>query len=244
MKDTAQKTEVVLYDAKAQQFIKYEVTGDGAKYDMTQVFDPINANVNVDEAIFEYDRLREVLLEGGEKQTDIKTNTVEADNYLFDALCIDVQGFDGEKPENWQNEISLEEKQLFAKELLNFKILDEDPAKAATGKRQWGKSLSKNTIELKCRFNNEIVICKATFADKRPGDVAMYSTMRSRVALVETDLDESAIKIPGQIRRKSEFFNKLKPQVEGYVDDIVPVHHQAAFITAFFEPTISKTEKK
>lgn len=238
METTARKQQV-MYDADAEQFVEYDALGEREKYTMRQIYAPLD-----DEVIIEYDRLREVLLEGGDKQTDLRTNSVEADEYLFDNLCKDIIGFEGEKPENWKEFIPLEEKQTGISKLLGFKIIDSGQAKAAPGRRQWGKPLTRNTVELKCRFNGEIVTCRAHFADKTPGDTASYAAIRSRVSVVEKDLDDSAIKIPSSMRKKSKLFKKLNPQVEGYVGDKVPVHHQAAFVTAFFEPKISDTEKK
>lgn len=67
MENTAQATAAV-YDASAEQHVDYQVTGDGEKYTMVQVYAPLD-----DEVILEYDRLREVLLEGGDDQTEVKT---------------------------------------------------------------------------------------------------------------------------------------------------------------------------
>ncbi len=51
-----------------------------------------------DDVLTEYDRLREVFLESEGKATDLNTDSVAADEYLFEQLCSDVEGFDGEKP--------------------------------------------------------------------------------------------------------------------------------------------------
>ncbi len=226
------------YDADAPQSFTFEVEDEDSRYEITQVFKGLP-----DEALIAFDRLREVSLEGDGKQTtDVKTNSVEADEYLFDELCIEVKGYDGDTPENWKALIPHDEKQAGINKLLAFKIVHSDKTKTVK-QRSWGNSISSHTITLTCYFDSKILTTKCTFADKKPADIASYAVIRSRISLIEKGLDESALKIPASMKKKADFFDKLGPRVEGY-DGRVPLHHKAAFVTAFFESVISSAEKK
>lgn len=231
------KVKELLFDADAIQKYILIVEDDEAKYEITQIFKGLP-----DDEILEYDRLREVLLETEGEKSSINTDSSEADNYLFKELCIDVEGFEGEKPANWHDLIEYAEKKFGIGKLLGVKIVTSDKEKVVK-KRQWGQRIQSNMVTLKSRFNGEILTTKAFFKDQTPADIAEYSLIKNRISLVDKDLDDSAIKIPASMRQKAKLFDRLKPQVEGYARR-VPVHHKAAFITGFFEPKISNAEKK
>lgn len=228
----------VLYDADASQSFTFEVEDQDSRYETTQVFKGLP-----DEALSNFDRLREVSLEGdGKRTTDVKTNSVQADEYLFDELCVEVKGYDGDTPENWKELIPHDEKEAGINKLLAFKIVHSDKTKTFK-QRSWGHSLSSNTITLTCYFDSKILTTKCTFADKIPADIATYAAIRSRISLIEKGLDESALKIPASMKKKAAFFDKLTVRAEGYAGRI-PLHHKAAFVTTFFESAISSAEKK
>lgn len=226
----------ILYDADARQSLTFDVKDDEGKYEITQIYLGLP-----DEVLFEYDRLRSIFLEQNGGNTDLKTEAMDADNYFFDALCEDVLGFEEDKPQDWKDLIDYDEKKFGISKLLGFKILSDDSEKAVK-KRSWSKTPS-HTIQLKSRFNAEIVTTSATFAKKTPGDVARYAAMKSRISLQEKNLDDMAIKIPSSMRKKAELFDRMSPVTTGYAGR-VPVHHKAAFITGLFEPNISNSEKK
>lgn len=237
MTKTAQTEEVKIYDADAEQRYTLTVEDDDAKYETTQVYGALT-----DEALTEYDRLREVLLESDGNKNDLNTDSTEADEYLFDELCTDVEGFDGEKPADWKAQIDYDEKKFGINKLLGVKIISSNKEKQVK-KREWGKKISQNAVTLKSRFNGDIVTTKAFFPDKTPADIAAYSLIKNRVSLVDRDLEDSAIKIPASMKRKAAIFDRINPKVEGYAGR-VPLHHRAAFVTGFFEPRISDAEKK
>jgi len=241
MTDTAQQTAeetIVLYDKEAAQRVALDIEDDDAKYEMTQIYSGLP-----DDVLTEYDRLREVFLESKGKNTDLNTDAVAADEYLFKELCTDVEGFDGEKPEDWHDEIDYDEKKFGIGKLLGVKIISSDKEKQVK-KRQWGQSVSSNTVEIKARFDDrKILSLKAHFDKKTPADVAAYGVIKNRVSLIERGLDDSAIKIPASMKRKADLFDRINPRVEGYVGE-PPLHHKAAFVTGFFEPRISSAEKK
>ena len=235
---TTPQTEVVLFDADAEQRFTLEIEGDEAKYENTQIYIGLPNGV-----LEEYDRLREVFLESEGKNTDINTDAVAADEYLFGELCIDVLGFEGEKPENWQDLISYDEKKFGIGKLLGIKTISSDKEKVAK-KRSWGQQISVNTVAIKARFGDQMVLTlKAHFEKKTPADVAAYNVIKNRVGLVDRGLDNSVIKIPAALKRKADLFDKINPRVEGYLGN-PPLHHKAAFVTGFFEPSISSAEKK
>lgn len=229
--------EPTLYDAHAEQRFAFEAEDGDGKYKIAFVFAGLP-----DDVLAEFDRLREVLVEAEGDKTDINTNSVAADDYLFRELCKDIEGYDGEKPNGWQEMVDYEEKRAANGKILGFKIVDEDSAKTFK-KRSWGAKQTGQTITLKARFDDEIVVCKASFGAKTPADVAAYNVIKSRVSLVEKNMDESAIKIPASMARKAKIFDRLNPQTEGYIGE-PPLHHKAAFITAFFETSITSAEKK
>ncbi len=230
-------TETIKFNADAKQQFTFEVTDDDATYEITQVFSDLQ-----DKILEQFDKLREVSLETSGKVTDMQTNSVVADEYLFDELCIDVLGYDGEKPENWKEMIPYDEKKAGIGKLLAVKIVSDDKEKVVT-KRSWDKPVLSGTVELKSYFSGELVKTKAFFERKTPADLAAYSVIKNRVSLLERGLDDSAIKIPASMKRKADLFDKMDPKTDGY-DGRVPLHHKAAFITGLFEPRISSTEKK
>jgi hypothetical protein len=228
----------LLYDKTAQQCFTLEISGDGNRYENTQIYKGLP-----DDVLEEFDRLREVMLDTNGAETGINTNSKDADDYLFENTCIDVLGFEGEKPEDWQKYIESDERRFGISKLLGFKILSSDK-ELPLKKRVWGEKTNSNTIVLKARFGeNNTVICKAHFDKKTPADETAYNVIKSRLSLIDRDLDESVIKIPASMKRKADLFDKLKPKTEGYVGD-PPLHHKAAFVTAFFEPKIASAEKK
>lgn len=234
---TSEET-AILYDKNASQCVALDIENDEEKYEMTQVYSGLP-----DDVLIEYDRLREVFLESEGKTTDLNTDSVAADEYLFEKLCIDVEGFDGEKPEDWHELIDYDEKKYGINKLLGVKIVSSNKEKQ-TKKRSWGQQISLNTVELKARFDDKkILSVKAHFDKKTPADIAAYGVIKNRVSLIERGLDESAIKIPASMKRKADLFDRIKPRTEGYVGE-PPLHHKAAFITGFFEPRISAAEKK
>lgn len=225
----------VLYNAHNEQRFAFKV--ENGQYRITFVFKGLT-----DDVLAEYDRLREVLVEAEGSKTDINTNSVDADNYFFRELCSDIEGYDGEKPDGWQDMVDYEEKKAAIQKVLGFKII-EDNSEKVVQKRQWGQKPVSNTVTIKARFDDQILVLKATFKDKLVGDTALYNSIKSRLSLIEKDMDESAIKIPASMKKKAKLFDKLDPRTEGY-DGGVPMHHKAAFVTAFFEPSISSAEKK
>lgn len=241
MTETAQQTAeetVVLYDKDAAQRVALNIEDDDAKYELIQVYSGLP-----DDVLTEYDRLREVFLESQGKNTDLNTDSAAADEYLFEQLCVDVEGFDGEKPEHWHDEIDYDEKKFGIGKLLGVKIISSDKEKQVK-RRQWGQSVSSNTVEIKARFDDrKILSLKAHFDKKTPADIAAYAVIKNRVSLVERGLDDSAIKIPASMKRKADLFDRISPRVEGYSGE-PPLHHKAAFVTGFFEPRISSAEKK
>lgn len=236
MLDSAQTKEQEIYDPDAEQRFTFGIEGDDEKYVITQVYRGLP-----DEVLEEYDRLREVLLSAEGNKTDVNTDSMEADEYLFNELCTNVEGFEGDKPENWKELIPYDEKKAGINKLLAVKIVSSEKEKQVK-KREWGKSVSSNTVEIKFYNNGKVASAKANFDRKTPGDIAAYAVIKSRLSLVDKDLDDSAIKIPAQMKKKAKLFDKMNPQVEG--EKRTPLHHKAAFITGFFEPRISSTEKK
>lgn len=237
MTETAAQKTKTLYNADTEQRFTFEINDDDARYEITQVYSGLP-----DEQLIEYDRLREVSLESEGNKTDLKTDSVEADDYLFNELCTDIEGYEDEKPENWKELVDHDEKKAGINKLLAVKIISSDKEKQLQ-KRSWLKKSSANTVELQSYFNGEVVTTKAIFGNKTPADTAAYAVIKSRVSLMDRNLDDSAIKIPASMKRKADLFKKLNPTVEGY-DGRVPLHHQAAFVTGFFEPKISSAEKK
>lgn len=246
MNETAQALEKfssevlapVLYDADAPQKIALEIDDDEAKYEIVQHYRGLP-----DDVLVEYDRLREVVLETTGDTTDLNNNSTAADEYCFNELCVDVDGFEGEKPENWKEMIPYDEKKFGIGKLLGVKIVSNDAEKQVK-KRQWGTPSSANTVEIMARFNDTAILTlRAHFGSQTPADIAAYNVIKNRISLIERGLDQQSIKIPASIGRKAELFDKINPRVEGY-SGRVPIHHKAAFITGFFESKISSAEKK
>lgn len=205
-------------------------------YQITQVFSGLP-----DDILIEYDRLREVFIESEGKNTNVKTNAIEANEYLFKALCIDVEGFDGEKPENWHELIDYDEKEYGIKQLLAVKILSSQKEKPL-GKRQWGKPISSNAVEIAFYWKDQIVKRKAHFPNKSTENIAAYAAIKSNVGLVDRGVDDSAMKVPASMKAKADLFDQMQPKVSGYKR--IPMHHKAAFVTGLFESRITSAGKK
>lgn len=228
---------VPVFKKDAEQSYEFTIEDDDARYELTQVFKGLPDNV-----LAEFDRLRELSLEGDGKTTDLKTNSVAADEYLFDQLCVDVRGYDGEKPENWKDLVPYDEKKAGISKLLAIKIVTDNSEKAVK-KRSWGATRESNVVELQSYFSGKPVTTKVTFIKKTPADVAAYAVLKNRISLIDRGIDESSMKIPASMKRKAELFDKLEKRIEGY-DGEPPLHHKAAFVSGLFEPRIASTEKK
>ncbi|HQU84499.1 MAG TPA: hypothetical protein PKY59_15280 [Pyrinomonadaceae bacterium] len=234
--NTAAVATVLLFNPDEPMKFKLNIEDQDFSYEIIQVFSGLP-----DDVLLEYDRLREVFIESEGKNTNVKTNAIEANEYLFEALCIDVEGFDGEKPENWHEQIDYDEKEYGIKQLLAVKILSSQKEKPL-GKRQWGKPISTNAVEIAFYLNGEIVQRKAEFPKKTPAHISAYAAIKSNVGLVDRGVDDSAMKVPASMKAKADLFDEMQPRVEGYTR--IPLHHKAAFVTGLFESRISAAGKK
>lgn len=96
----------------------------------------------------------------------MNTDSAAADEYLFKELCTDVEGFDDEKPEDWQDLVDYDEKKFGIGKLLGVKIISSDKEKQVK-KRQWGQSVSSNTVEIKARFDDRKILSLKAHFDKK-----------------------------------------------------------------------------
>src|SRR5688500_2458964 len=76
----AAESATILFDAAAEQ--RFAFDADDATDKIVFVYAGLP-----DDVLAEFDRLREVLVEAEGDNTDINTNSVAADNYLFRELC-------------------------------------------------------------------------------------------------------------------------------------------------------------
>lgn len=239
------------YDATAEQRVLVVVEDDECVEKYTQVYQPFV------EAMPEYDRLREVNLSGEGNDQELETASEVADDFFFEENCIDVEGIEGDKPENWKGEIDLDERQAGIRRLLAVKVVKESDVPKVARKRSFGApKVSNNRINLLSTFNGLEVETAIVFAQKLPSDVSKYNRLKARIGLKEgKGFDESKIKIPAQMAAKAEIARNLGRTVsspadyvgytsEGYKDGIVPMHHLALALTAYFERSIKTNQKK
>ena len=207
----------------------------------TQVYQPFN------ESLGEYDRLREVNLSGSGSDQQLETANDVADNYFFEANCVDVTGIEGEKTENWQSEVDLDERQAGIRRLLSVKVLKDSDAPKTIKKRSFGQSKtnSNNQVRLLSTFNKHEVETVIHFSQKRPSDISKYNRLKQRIGLKEgKGFDDSKIKIPAQIAAKAAIAKEMGYRSEGYRHEIVPMHHLALALTEYFEKSIKTNQKK
>lgn len=237
MSESAQPIKVLVYDAKASQSVLLEITEDDGKYQVTQIFEPF------EDILAEYDRLREVnLITEGSEQI-VETLSDAADEWFFDRKCIDIKGFDGERPEDWKSHIDLEEKREGIARLLRVKVLASDAPKILKS-RSWGNSVNNNRIPLLSSFNGKEVETAVTFKPKRPSDISKYNRLKSRIGLKEgKGFEQSGFKIPTQIEAKAAIAEEIGYTSENYQDDVVPMHHLATALTAYFDKSITSAGK-
>lgn len=236
-----------VYDATAQQRVPVEIEGES----YVQVYDPF------DDVLAEYDRLREVNLSDNGDEQELETASEIADDHFFEEKCVDIEDFGGEKTEGWKAEIELDERQAGVRHLLAVKIVKNSDEPKAHKKRTFGvKRVSNNRITLLSKFNRKEVETVIIFAEKLPSDISQYNRLKARIGLKEgKGFDESKIKIPAQIVRKAEIAKNIGRTVsspadyigyssEGYRNGIVPKHHLALAVTAYFDRTIKTNQKK
>lgn len=240
------------YDATAKQRVLVVVEDDYSIEKYTQVYQPFN------EALAEYDRLREVNLSGEGNDQELETASDTADNFFFEENCIDVEGIEGAKPENWKEVIDLDERQAGIRRLLAVKVRkDADVPKVARKRSFEVVKTTNNRINLLSTFNGQEVETAIIFANKLPSDISKYNRLKARIGLKESKGfdDSTKIKIPAQMAAKAELARNLGRTnekdanykgytSEGYKDGIVPMHHLALALTAYFERSIKTNQKK
>lgn len=230
-----------VYDANAEQRVFVAVEEDDCISQYTQVYKPFN------ESLVEYDRLREVNLSGEGNEQELETASETATNYFFEENCIDVEGIEGEKPENFLTEIDdLDERQAGISRLLAVKVLKDSDAPKVIKKRSFGsRPVSNNSIRLLSTFNGQEVETSIDFKPKRPSDISKYNRLKTRIGLKEgKGFDESKIKIPAQMAAKAAIAEEIGYTSEGYCAGVVPMHHLALALTAYFEKSIKTNQKK
>lgn len=237
MSETAQKQKIVIYDAKAGQAVLLEISDDDGKYQITQIYD------SFDDVLAEYDRLREVNLISEGNEQIVETLSDVADEWFFEQKCVDVQGFEGEKPADWKARIDIDEKREGISRLLRVKVLSPDEPKTVKS-RSWNGSVNKNRIALLSSFNGKEVETAITFKPKRPSDISKYNRLKSRISLKEgKGFEQSGFKIPTQMAAKAAIAEEIGFTSENYQGDIVPIHHLATALTAYFDKSIKSAGK-
>ncbi len=230
-----------VYDATDEQRVFIEIENDDFISQYTQVFQPFN------ETLPEYDHLREVYLSGDGGDQQLETASEVADNYFFETNCVNLEGIEGDLPDNWKSEIDLDERQAGIGRLLAVKVLKDSDQPKITKKRSFGASdqPTKNRVRLLSTFNKYEVETAINFKPKRPSDISKYNRLKSRIGLKEgKGFDNTKIKIPAQIAAKAAIAEELGYTSEGYRDGIVPLHHLALAVTDYFDRSIKTSKKK
>lgn len=220
------ETKPLVYDADADQRIKFD-TFDGDDQ-IVFVFQPITDGRYIEFA--EKSRLK--LVDGGENLlSDNSTALVE----LWNDVITDVEGIEGEKPDNWRDEMDADREKIPSiTALLTVAAYTET-------KRSWGQR--DDSVITEAYFNNKPVSQKHFLRKKSLEDVRAYRKFQKiPVGGKGKGLKAGDIIIPSYAGQKAALYDRMQTkEAEGYAGR-VPVWHKIAVIDYIFSAGI--TQKK
>jgi hypothetical protein len=214
----------ILYDADAVQ--KNKFGGVFNDLQVTATFQP-----ETDERFIEFDRKSATKYTDGGTSADLSGNA-DALAALFNDLVSDVEGFPGEKPQNWKDELDDDQHKIPM-------IRDFVAVSCYAAPFQWGQTTSAIISER--YFNGEIAECRHYLRKKTVDDVKNYRKLQ-KIPLngKSKGLNAGDIILPGYAEKKGQIYDKmqLKP-AEGYAGR-TPLRDKVAVIDYLFSAGVTK----
>lgn len=214
------------YDAKAEQTVSTTVEVDGKTFTLDHRFKPME-----DSHALEYERRRDVRLSDADRDAIDEeglaqsSDTLGAAEWLWNDRIIEVTGI--EEDSDWKQLIPLEDKETAIRGLLMFETR-KPKSQRAEGKLNL-RTLGATTVRIEADTLFDGWPIKVAFSMNKPSaeEYRRYKKLMARVTRVRgTKTGSEDIRIDSKARGLGKLFQELKNGVEGYVDDIVPLHHQ------------------
>ncbi len=219
--DSKQQTaSSILYDADAEQIIKFHTERRGTLYPVAHIF---KAGALRDESILEYERAKD------QRITDAEVSEVND----RDAIAITGQAFKAallfasknlDRAEGYSGKPS-EKDQVFAVGQLLGADFDELPL--AMGDQLCpDEDDDSSTYRLKCASNGTIIVTTHELRAATKDEISESQALQSRVLVVQgTKIGTRDQRIPSKAKRWAELYDLMKVKAEGYVNKI-PLHHK------------------
>lgn len=233
--------EEMNYDAFASQRVPLEINDDGETFEVTHKIEGLSNDL-----LFKYSDMRETLLQPDGKDTKLVTDGAEANLWLWDEICVGVDGYGEEDealPPNWRELVPDEDKIAVVDALLS---IDISPRKTDEPKKRkhigWGQRGS-NTLVLTAVFNGAYVETSHIFRTKTALDVEEYRKLSGTLTLKRRKLlKRGELKVPSQMREKFKLYNRMIERTEGCV--AISALQAAALVDDFFGANVQGSEKK
>lgn len=214
------------YDADANQRIRFTTELEDAEVDFH--FSPVT-----DERYIEFDRDSRLKLV--DNASFLLPENTKALVKLWNDVCFDIEGIEGEKPQNWKEEIDESKEKIPS-------ISDFLAVSAYTeAHRSWGQTDQSVTTE--AYFNNRITKQKHFLRKKTIDDIKAYRKFQ-RIPLGNRSkgLESSEIIFPSFAEDKAALYDRMRIKAaEGYANR-VPLWHKVAVVDAVFASGL--TQKK
>jgi hypothetical protein len=229
----------------SKQTFTLEIADDAGRYRVKHVFKPFADSPDTVQALLNYDNERSISYKTEGKDTEIKTAATMAAINLWDRMIESVEGYGNpgeDLPANWKELVPAEDKVATINDLLFVDLketqTDED---APIRGRAWGSAAATKTIDIVAYFDGREVFLSHTLKAKTAAEVMAYDRIKSRITLGKNEMS-----LKPQFKQKADLYDKLIVSVDGYSCDaaLVPVHHKAFVITAYFDTDINSTTKK
>ena len=231
------------YDINAEQTFRLSIPGDNGTFEVSHTFAPLPQN---EEALLAFDNERELVFQTKGKETDIAPANAPALLNLYKKLVKTCDGYgeEGESfPPNWRELIPADDAIAVINDLL-FVDLKEDedeykPLSTVVRRRAWGESTGTKTIKTVSYFSGREIFGEHQLKAKTAAEIMAYDRIKGRISLLK-----NGMRLKPQFKAKAELYDKLIVKISGYAGDMVPVHHKAAVITAYFETDAESATKK
>jgi hypothetical protein len=217
--EPAQGTAV--YDSTVQQRVPTTLVFDGEEFDVTLVLNPVDDGSLVRYAKACADASAETDFDGDATAARVCAS-VAAAGALFDAVAADLEGVgeEGEeRPENWRDFFSAQEKAAIIDETL-FGQRYVEPRRAGKGKRpRWGADVRNMTTRVLFPFEGTTVETSHTL---RKADAKVYSEYVAIMSQMGSVRGSDA-----HLLEFARWYDEHHVAHEGYKGE-VPRHHRAA----------------
>lgn len=242
LEPAAAPREVLEYDAQGPQKFTFESRDDAGTYRFSHTFAPIG-DAAADALLVQFDNERSIEYLTKGKTTDITPNAAAASIRLWAALATSVDGYGEEGdplPDNWKALTPDEDKILAINDLLFAEIIEPEAENVvAIRRRSWGGAGSTKTIKLRAYCDGREVETEHVLKAKTAAEVMAYDRIKAGIRLTK-----SGVQLKPQMKQKAELYDRLISAVKGYAGGLVPLHHKALVISAYFDQDAESVAKK